>query len=718
MQAGYVSVKMINALLFGMAGAGKTSVKHVLFGQDPPDVRNSTPLANAPERVHIRNVTGIKVRAEGNKWTPVTTEELMQFVADTITAAGGNWEKIAEVVIHPSAGSEDADNAESEDPTSIEESKAKPEEEKDNSSSSNEAISSSKDVAPSFAQVAFADVAGKMIDCLSGKPIDTESLGRNPREIFGSNWIYFTDSAGQPHFHNLLPLFIQSISAILFVFRLSIGLDEQPLVEYYKNGKAVGVSYTSPFSNKESFKYLVRSLQSHSENGNMSKLICIGTHLDKENECKESLDDKKKALLDLLDPETRKTLEFCDENLDEIIFTFNAQCPDKHEKEMAQKLRSAVERSPPTEIKVPLWWYVLEMILESLTNQCDQKVLSKAQCLSVALFFKFDEDALTEALKFFHKHHIFHYYPEVLPDVVFCDTQVLLDKVTELVEYASFMRKPAGSLIRTTRSGKWLEFKDQGVVTLEFLSDDQFKKHFVDGLFGPNELLKIFTDLLILADLARTQDGGSYFMPALLDILPPSDLEKHRIFSPELAPLLIRFPNGWPRCGVFCCLQVYLIRDRGWMLSCLKGKPKLCTQNCVKMLYDEWLDITLIDSLSYIEVHVESCEPEEHSDICSNVMIDIQLGIAASCKVLHYDNKEPCLSFFCPCADALGSTTEHSANLPSSDLCVQQRHVGEVVGKMKRLKCIDCGNTSKLEEKHHPWLENSPVQSKYVLFSK
>ena len=53
MKAGSVSVNMTNALILGEAGVGKTSTKCILFNKPPPQVRTSTPLAEAPVQIRL-----------------------------------------------------------------------------------------------------------------------------------------------------------------------------------------------------------------------------------------------------------------------------------------------------------------------------------------------------------------------------------------------------------------------------------------------------------------------------------------------------------------------------------------------------------------------------------------------------------------------------------------------------------------------------------------
>ena len=80
MKAGYVTVNVINALILGMAGVGKTSFKHILLGLQPPDIRSSTPLADAPIQIHVRNVSGVRVQTGESGWKPVEGDDLQKII--------------------------------------------------------------------------------------------------------------------------------------------------------------------------------------------------------------------------------------------------------------------------------------------------------------------------------------------------------------------------------------------------------------------------------------------------------------------------------------------------------------------------------------------------------------------------------------------------------------------------------------------------------------
>ena len=69
-------------LVTGAAGSGKTSLKHRLFGEEPPSLRCSTALAEAAIRAISREIVGTSVTG----WFRVTYEELMGLLGGALKA--------------------------------------------------------------------------------------------------------------------------------------------------------------------------------------------------------------------------------------------------------------------------------------------------------------------------------------------------------------------------------------------------------------------------------------------------------------------------------------------------------------------------------------------------------------------------------------------------------------------------------------------------------
>ena len=95
-------------------------------------------------------------------------------------------------------------------------------------------------------------------------------------------------------------------------------------------------------------------------------------------------------------------------------------------------------------------------------------------------------------------------------------------------------------------------------MTSELLSKLEFSKHYVPGLFGPFQLLKLFTKLLIVSQITDEE----YLIPCLLPVTEDPSLLSPRGSVPSL---LFCLPHS-PLVGVFCGLAVYLLSRAKWKL--------------------------------------------------------------------------------------------------------------------------------------------------------
>ena len=650
MKAGYVTVRINTVLLFGMAGAGKTSTMHLLLGLSPPEERNSTPLAESVKQIQVRDISKTKIQVNESSWKQVTLEDmkkqtskfLHQKYPDPPLELGNKMKQLS---------NSDRDNTSPTVPVL----------------SGNQDDSATKNAAISITKLASE------LQTLSFK----DKITSQEEEIFCYDLVYVIDSGGQPQFHNLLPLFVQGISTVVYIFNLSYGPDEYPIIKHCKRGKTLE-EYQSNITNVENFCFLIQSINSQN---NQCRLVCIGTHRDKADA--RLISESNCRLLELLPKHFRES-ENCVYKNGEAEFIFSINTLVKHNREKLTKelqnviwppLTGPFQRSTFNDIKVPAWWYFFEIMLK--TQFGDRKVLHFEECMKIAHELNFHKDALVEALRFFHKHHIFHYY-HFLPNVVFCDTQVLLDKVTEIVEYAA----------SPITVGSGVVFANEGIVTLKTLS--KFPKHYVEDLFEPKDLIIILENLLILTKRSdSSSEEKQYIMPATLRNLPESELEKHRTFSSPIAPLLICFKSGFIKCGVFCCLQVHLLK-RGWELS-NKVKPK---QNCMRYRVDTFL-VTLINSHNYrLEIHVKPCISDHDSETCAKFCLEVKKlileDIGKAQRNLGYDATEDTeLGFFCP----------HKVTSQQESTCYQVALV-----KNENMVCKKYDeHCTKLQERHNVW---------------
>ena len=219
------------------------------------------------------------------------------------------------------------------------------------------------------------------------------------------------------------------------------------------------------------------------------------------------------------------------------------------------------------------------MLLQELSQEAG--VIRYQECLEVARRLKMNERRLQAAIDYLIKLNIFEYYPTILPGVVFTTSQVLLNKVTELVEYSHELR--SRSLSNCNRSD--IEFCDCGKITIEMLECKKFSKHYVKGLFEPRHLLELLRELLVAAE---SPDVNSAIVPAVLQSIPPEELSKHRldIKSSNLEPTAIHYPGGLFPSGIFSCLISHLQNKSEWNIMMVRSKPVCLFKNCVNFRVD------------------------------------------------------------------------------------------------------------------------------------
>ena len=711
LKAGYVRVITLVCIILGLPGVGKILLKNLLLSKPPvpPALRSSTPCAEAPIRIEVRTVSGTRVRNERGKWKEVDDDGMLDVVATMILSVEPDQTK----PLGPNRSSE-AQGTSKQKPRKSEgvfsrimnwitkRNEKEVATKRVTSQEKSVAVASVQIASPGSleaCQKAMKKIMEKLVERIN-KLRSGEQSASSINSLPVAIWVYFTDSGGQPQYHELLPLFVCSISSAICVTRLTDKLDEVQVVDYYQDGKKVGASQHSQLSAKDTIRCLVNTILSYSTQEEPPKIIMVGTHLDLlEKQLKqpiltpeaasgntratsdtqatssgiETLEEKDKKLLEMLEPEFSDQLVYSSSDLKKLLFTVDALNPGKREESVAQSVRHSVEKSGAKEVEVPIWWYVLELLLQELAKELGRGVLSRAECLEMARLLNIEDDSFDAALEFLNKLNVIKYTPDVLPGVVFVDSQIPLSKVSELVQRSYKLRQPATSERSSTVSpvdGMWKLFRDQGVISEECLKD--FPEHYVSDIFSKEHLSELLKSLLVFAEIPppveiqRTKRQKYYVMPALLETLLEAQLERHRVCSPSIATLIVRFPDRSRRAGVFCCFVVHLIKYYGWKLL-LDSKEPLY-RNCIKLqfLTSPPSTVTVIDSNTYIEVHVDITVEASASKYASATTIVRQAilnGIHAACVTLSYKETVPELTFLCPHTDHPEGTKQHTATL-------------------------------------------------------
>ena len=463
--------------------------------------------------------------------------------------------------------------------------------------------------------------------------INPKSPSLDNRKLFGVKWIQFIDSGGQLQYHDILPLFIQDPMVTIFVLKLSEELSHHPTIEYFgADGKPVGKPYRSSLSHKQILQHCLGAI--HSQDAH-PLIIVVGTHRDAKDSCAETIQEKNQQLQALLDSAPFKfKMLFCGERMKELIFAVNGLSPEDVDRHFAQVLRNRIASISPQQLKkMPLAWFGLEVVLQRSSHD---GVLSLVECQASAKRFHIEGDAFSAALHHLVKHNVFLYYPEVLPQTVFCDPQVVLTKVTELVQYHHKLRDNPEEGVAA--ESDLVMFRDHGLLSVELLR--KFPKHYKDGLFTPQDLVKL---LVSRGAIAMIRDG-EYLMPALLPHLDSTQVSK---YLERGASLMIRFPHGYIPSGLFCCLVAHLLSPTSpspWKV-CMEGDKPLCLyRNCISFEQRASAEIvTLVDMFSYIAVHVD----EASSVVCREIRGLVHSGIKSACSVLKYHNVQLEDAFMC-----------------------------------------------------------------------
>ena len=650
---GFIESRSIVSVLTGAAGSGKTHVKYLLFKKKPPVIRISTPLLESP----VRALSFTRVNAEDDEWHEIDDNEQCQIIAAALTTGEVPTESAAELTSQGKTQTEQPQNS------SFPSSTAEPSASQTTATALTDHPSTrpgrnSPTEQPQLPQLTAISNSTKEPDQESEdsgvgeelmKLIVTSSVSK---KFLQADRIYLFDSGGQRIFHDLLRLFLRRESVTIFVTKLNERLDHHPMIEYYgKEGKPLSLTYPSPLSHEDILKHSFRAVQSQvytegESHENVPKLLVVGTHRDKESLCSESIKKKNEKLKRLLAPAFQKRLVYYGEEMKELIFPVNAKTPGAQDQEVAKVLRKTILSAVSSlkSHKTPLGWHVLEIALRKLAASKHRSILSIQECLRLARKLHLSAEELDAAFEHLSQLNLILYYRKVLPGTLFIDPQVVIDKVTEFVQYSYTLQCQPNTQIAT--AGKWLEFRDEGILTVDFLKE--FPKHYEANLFTPSDLLRILEHRLMIAHVSEEK----YFMPSLLLDLPADEVEQYRIKpSSSAAPFVVRFADDLAPSGIFCSLIASLLSSLNWEFHphpINRVSPECVARNCIIFKLPSGLPgaVTLIDSYSHFEIHV-TAPAEVCSDLCPSIRSAILQHLVTAAGAHHYSNVSPESAFLC-----------------------------------------------------------------------
>ena len=489
MKRGVTKRIITKVVMVGTAGSGKSTSLQTVMDEEPPaeEDRESTPLLKRPVQTEViyidKNVKWVKKTPEQKKRyianllraraqrlseeSPTTTSDAASPSTPTPTPPGSDQPP----PVQPPPNQPTASTATSDQPSPLQATPVQPAPDQPTASTlqSSTATQPTKtsDTTPTSAtatatagQSSGAPSEGTLESLLQSSEVDDEfiSLINIPSDssetILTERVVYIVDSGGQPEFVEAMAVFLGETSACILVIDLSQSLDHHALIGYYRKGKAVSKPYRCIRTNEENLKQCMRNIATitSKSKGPLTKLLLLGTHLDRVHECDtETVADKNARLKKIIPPQFEKQVIRVDAKT--LIFEINALNPDDTDKETAAKVRSYImEQCPTVEVEIPMRWHAFEEKLRSLAESLGRMVMGRDECWLVAESLGLDEASFNGALDFFHRVSLMFYFRDILPHVVFIDPQVMLDKVSELIEFMFELREPEDEAESTAES--------------------------------------------------------------------------------------------------------------------------------------------------------------------------------------------------------------------------------------------------------------------------
>ena len=628
-------------LIVGSAGVGKTHLFHLLSNTTPPDVRQSTSVMKTPVQVIH---TALK---SSSSLKSVTDQELYELLASTVNKAAGQYGVVGSPtaphvnVTTPDLSSKRyrqcdvqlswhaSKHSHNKDPALV------PEMEEPQSKRVQNSHNDDPSILPEVEESQF-NTLDSNIPALSEVEEQLVPYIANTKDaapLGDIDWVYFIDSGGQPQFLQLLPAFIHHTHLNIFVFRLCDKLSDHPTVEYYDENGTCLYSTASLMTNMEILQCCAQATQTADQDGD-SRLLIVGTHRDQEDQCKEETrEEKNEKFLELLTTSMKNRMMPFTANGSQFIFPINTKNPSEADKKITSgllKIISSIKKKMATK-NIPLKWLVFYQEMQSLSKKSKVDFLTLQQCLQVARRLHMVDDT-TAALQFFSELSVILYYPSVLPNLIFTNPQVLLDTISEIIKCVAFDETSIDSsmLVRAN---------NEGIISEELLEHVKLKSSIIynEGVIEPKNVMDLMVHLKVAS---KCENGNEYFMPALLKSFNTQGIQEMLSSSSDsIAPIALHYERGWFKCGSFAFLITSLLSSKQWTLATKGGYKLLCVHsNCIKMNFNKICIVTLIDSVSHIEVHITG-----GVDICR-----------AACPMIKTFLMEACeegiqIAFLCPC---------------------------------------------------------------------
>ena len=657
---GSLKQRDIVSTLTGLTGSGKTCLLSRLFGKDPPDLYTSTGLAEKSERGLFHHIGNVSFKLLSDK-------DILEFLAPLIQAGmtEANMVSLASDLLGL-----DASEVASSTP-SLPSPSSKPQSMPEESPTSQQMVRLVKEANTSKKEMVL-------------------------------ELIHMIDTGGQPEFMERMPCLIHNANLAVLVVNLLYNLDEHPPVQFHVKGVAYKREIPSQYSTRQMIRKLAATLQakrSSHKKGSFFQILVVATHRDcVKGDLKARIDALNRELRDCLLPTYRNKLITYSKR--QIPFVLNLKDPDDDDKKALELIRSKVSDKAHhlgAPIDIPGSFFMYEQDLLKYAAKEYRGVLSLKECLDVGARLKMKNEVVQAALVFFHRNNTFLYFRKVLPNLVFVKPQVPLDFVNAVVLFSYKISDGCTHGILADIA----DSLENGIITEEMLSCDEFSACFVPGLYGPRQAIELSCHTFTLAPLSRKKwsepstklaqpitvpdsKNAQYLMMCLLPPISDEELDQCIPSVAGMAPLVVKFTDDSVPLGCFGSIISCLLSFYNWDIfrNDDDDLPECLAHNIASLVCPTptvYLKIVLVDTADYLVVHVNKAVnlPQVRKEIFE--------AITKVFDIMHITDSEIEVSpaFLCPCKEV---GRPHTASLDEVDSkqyldCSKKKWKGEAQDK-------------------------------------
>ena len=687
------------AVVAGINGAGKSCVISRFFGINPPDVYSSTGIADRSYRGLAHHMGSLG----SGSWELLLGNSMLEICAPQLHL----WPEVSSV------GGNAATHTTTTTPTTSQ--KHQVSRESDSyplsppSSSQSSSLATDKFSSQPLLRGSRASFA--MMHIMKHK------RGTEPSVV---HLVHMIDTGGQPELMEVIPSLLHNSNLTILVLNLAEGLDVNPEIAFYEEGKANKRPNPSSLTNRQIIQRLARTMHAKitsQAGGKHSKIIVIGTHRDcvKKEELPAVLVVINKALKEIFSSSLQDML-IVDVSLDEIVFPVNSIDPDTVDLQSFDTIRQKISQCTveDDDINTPISFFMFEQDVMELAQQLQREVLSRQECLQIGRRLQMSEEVVQAALIYFHQRTIFMYFQHVLPNVVFVNPQNPLN-IYKAIVFFSYQVK-SGS-VRGLQA-KVLKLLEKACISESLLQEECFSNCFHRNIYEPRDAIELFRYLYSISPLSEEEQQPAnsqqlpspchtvasqgrqkevereYLMMSLLPDIPNNEIEKILPPSSNMSPLVIQFSGDCVPIGCFGNMIACAISQHKWSFNLKVHSVK---HNIVTLCPPDLpLNVTLVDSAQYLQVHINSNGLEEKDllNFCRKIQSKIFTILKAVFYRMHFTNLDVRPAFLCSC--------DESSSLHLAPACPDPRDGVDAT----YLICSETGDRQgKLEWRHRVWFE-------------